>query len=425
MSVGYGIEGLAGDAYKRLFGNARKALERNGGDLGGTTSVPDPTDEERNKIHGLLGGPHPRPGARRIVIPLAKLDTAVRVSTGLGLIDFLEHAGDGLRDRPAEIAASAAARAAALREARSSSLYESRAWYAAWLEALARDGTLTRLLRGSGAAPVLIQAIRVLERLEDRQGVDTPITPSDLAAEVTRDPHALDHGGTLPTLVLCALALREDVQKPRTAEERRELWEAAGVVLDDLASRVLVLNLPARGEGLGEWLTGAAQYGTPFQVTLHQLTTLPITVSVPVVHVCENPAVLRRAAAELGDGASPLICTEGRPSTAFHRLARAVVAGGGVLRYHGDFDWPGVAIAASVMERHGARPWRMSAADYLAGLRHEGDEVPLTGRRRDTPWDPALAEAMERHGRAVYEESVAENLIADLARRPPGAASTV
>ncbi len=50
--------------------------------------------------------------------------------------------------------------------------------------------------------------------------------------------------------------------------------------------------------------------------------------------------------------------------TAFRHLAAAVTQGGGELRYHGDFDWPGVAIAGSVMRRHGARPWRMSAADY-------------------------------------------------------------
>lgn len=53
--------------------------------------------------------------------------------------------------------------------------------------------------------------------------------------------------------------------------ERRDLWDRAGVLVDDLASPVLVLNLPAEADGLGEWLTGAARYGTPFQVTLHQL----------------------------------------------------------------------------------------------------------------------------------------------------------
>jgi hypothetical protein len=89
-------------------------------------------------------------------------------------------------------------------------------------------------------------------------------------------------------------------------------------VVDDLASRALVLNLSAHGAGLGEWLTSAAGFGAPFYVTLHQLVTLPVVVRRPVVYVCENPAVLRRAAAELGGRSAPLVCTEGRPSTAFH-----------------------------------------------------------------------------------------------------------
>jgi hypothetical protein len=41
--------------------------------------------------------------------------------------------------------------------------------------------------------------------------------------------------------------------------------------------------------------------------------------------------------------------------------------------------------------------------------------VNLAGRPQPTPWDPALAEAMTHHGLAVYEEAVADPLIADLA----------
>jgi hypothetical protein len=57
----------------------------------------------------------------------------------------------------------------------------------------------------------------------------------------------------------------------------------------------------------------------------------------------------------------------------------------------------------------------MSAADYLAGVRTDADHVALTGTPRSAPWDPGLSEAMAAVGRAVYEESVADPLIADLA----------
>jgi uncharacterized protein (TIGR02679 family) len=180
---------------------------------------------------------------------------------------------------------------------------------------------------------------------------------------------------------------------------------------------VLVLNLPAQGRGLGEWLTGAARMGMPFYVTLQQLMALPLTVKSGSVHVCENPAVLRRAAAERGPGSAPVLCTEGRPSVAFHHLADVVVSNGCELWYHGDFDWPGIAIAASVIRRHGARPWRMTTADYSAGIRAGVEHVRLSGTPQPTPWDPDLGRVMAATGRAVYEETVADALIDDLLAR--------
>jgi uncharacterized protein (TIGR02679 family) len=177
-----------------------------------------------------------------------------------------------------------------------------------------------------------------------------------------------------------------------------------------------VLNLPAAGDGLGEWLTSAKAYGTPFYVTLHQLVTMPVTVPRQLVHACENPAVLRRAAAELGADARPLVCTEGQPSTAFHRLAAAITKTGGKLSYHGDFDWPGIGIATGIITRHNARPWRLTVTDYETAIKNNADYVSLAGTPQPTPWDPPLAAAMTAHDRAVYEESVADPLIADLAR---------
>jgi uncharacterized protein (TIGR02679 family) len=398
----------AGPEYRRLLAAARRYLERTGGDLAGTVTVRNPDDAERKAIIGITG--HYRPeGAGQIAVRLADVDAAVREATGRGLAELLGELGPPLRDRPRERERLSAGRDATVRSAEKSSLHALE-WYQAWLAEIARDGTLTKLVN-AGEAERVGQAVRVLETLAKRTG---PVQLAALAAEVTGDTKALNQPAVLATLVLRALAARTGLARPGTAEERREVWDSWGVIVDDLASRVLVLNLPARGSGLGEWLTSAARLGTPFYVTLHQLVSLPVAISAPVVYVCENPAVLRRAAG-LGAGSSPLLCTEGRPSTAFHRLAAAVLRGGGELRYHGDFDWPGIAIAASVISRHGARPWRMRAADYASGVRADADYVALSGPPQPTPWDPALAEAMTAAGRAVYEETVADALIADLA----------
>jgi uncharacterized protein (TIGR02679 family) len=402
----------AGPEYVRLLAAARRSLERTGGELAGSVSLSHPDDAERKAIIGLTGQ-YRDARTTRIGVRLADLDRAVREATGGGLRELLTKRGGPLRDRPAQRGALAGARDAILRAGQASPLHATHGWYRDWLAVLDRDGSLTKLVN-QGEQARLGQAVRVLEYLDGR--ADAPVLLPVLAADVTGDTKALSPGFVLSTLVLRALAIRTGRGRPGTAGERRDLWEANGVVADDLASRVLVLNLPAAGRGLGEWLTGAAGLGVPFYVTLHQLMTLPLTIPGALVSVCENPAVLRRAAAELGAGAAPLLCTEGQPSAAFHLLADAVVSGGGELRYHGDFDWPGLAIAASVMGRHGARPWRMGAADYLAGVRDDTGYVPLAGAPQAAPWDPELVTVMAATGHAVYEETVTGDLIRDLAQ---------
>lgn len=290
------------------------------------------------------------------------------------------------------------------------SYLESFDWFTTWLRELRKDGTLRTLAR-SGEAGLVGQAVAVLEAMDGRP---EPVLLSALAAEVTGEPAALECGTTLSALVLRALAARLGEEQPSQAPDRPELWEEFDVFADDLASRVLVLGLPAAGAGLGDWLTGAASRGVPFCATLQQLAAMPVEVSEPAVYVCDSPAVLRAAAGLLGRASRPLICTEGRPSTVFHRLASAVVAGGGELRYHGDFDWPGVAVAASVMARHGAVPWRLSALDYQAARRAAGEVLPLRGAPRPTPWDEELAAAMAQAGQAVREQDVTDALLADL-----------
>ena len=434
------VERYRGAEYRRLLAAARRSLERTGGDLIGRISVADPDDAERKAIIGITGV-HQSAGTKRLTVSLEALDAAVSRGTGYGLVPLLTELGGPLRNRPGAAASLAASRAELVALAEASPLRESCDWYRQWLGELRQDGTLTRLATQGDSMP-LGQAVRVLEFLAGRPAGGGPVGAAGagagalgagpagpgpialpaLAAQITGDTKALSHGTVLGTLVLRALAVRAGVARPGSAAERRDLWDRAGVLVDDLASRVLVLNLPAEGEGLGEWLTGAARYGTPFQVTLHQLTAHPIRVSCPRVFVCENPAVLRRACAELGAACPPLVCTEGRPSTAFHRLMDLAVGAGAELWYHGDFDWPGVAIAADVITRYGGRAWRMGASDYRLAAR---SGVRLGEDAVDTPWDPGLGEAMRATGYAVYEETMGDQLLADLAgtRRLPAANS--
>lgn len=112
------------------------------------------------------------------------------------------------------------------------------------------------------------------------------------------------------------------------------------------------------------------------------------------------------------------------PSRAFHQLAGVIVSGGGELRYHGDFDWPGLAIASSVMRRHGARPWRMSAADYIAGVRADAEHV--THSQDASAGDPPPpARAARSRSRVARSTSSMANLASGSSSSPPRVCSSL
>ncbi|GAB2811569.1 hypothetical protein GCM10022221_06300 [Actinocorallia aurea] len=399
------LSSLRRPALADLLVSARTRLESGRASL----TVEVGSEDLHRELVGLLG-PRFRLG-RPARVQLAELDAAVLARTGLPLAEALaELHGTPLRDKRAERAATAAAREALLGTAECSGLM-SEPWYRAWTGELraASNGTLTRLLGYPGR---LALAVGVLERLDGRA-----TTLAELADAATGDTHALDAERPLSTLVLAALASRAGSAAPGTAEERRDLWERFGVAENAYSSTVLVLGLPARGEVLGEWLTSGARHGTAVRVTLDALDRHPLDLDPLVVHVCENPSVLSGAVRELGAACPPLVCAEGRPSVAFLVFAERIVACGGSLRYHGDFDWPGIQMTASAIARHGAEPWRMSAKDYREGLASaEGSvsRLPLKGAAHETAWDPALEEAMRSHGVALSEESVIPTLVADL-----------
>ncbi|MPZ65855.1 MAG: TIGR02679 family protein [Pseudonocardiaceae bacterium] len=392
-----------GAGWERVLAAARRRLEGNGGRLDGSVGLTDPADAERRVVIGLTGKHRP-PGTRRLSVSLSELDAGLRRSHGAGLVEVLTERYGPLRDRQAEHAEVADARTAAL-DAAAVGGHAGQPWHREWLAELAADGTATRLVR-RGESQLLAQAGAVLERLPSA-GVPLPV----LAEQVTGDPKALS-GTTLASLVLRALALREGVPAPTAGEQRRALWDTAGVVVDDLASQVLVLNLPAGGGPLGNWMSEAAGLGVPLRVTLQQLTVMPPQPRIGEVFVCENPAVLRQAAAELGPHSRPLVCTEGVPSLACWRLLDAARERA-ALHWRNDFDWPGLRMTANAVTRLAATPWRMGADDYSTAL-ERGDAGHLRGPTADSPWDPELATRMAAAGRAVMEERLVGLLLGDL-----------
>jgi uncharacterized protein (TIGR02679 family) len=404
---------LRGEGWRRLLAAARRSLERTGGALDRSIGLSSPTDAERRVVIGITGSYRPQT-VKRLAIELATLDAALRQRYDTSLHDAVVMLGGSLRDRPAEREREQRQRADAIATAGASVLV-GEAWFGSWWSALEDDGTITRLLR-RGNDRLLEHAVGILEYLHSR-APGNPIPLPVLAEQVTGDTKALLADGSLATLVLRALAVRSGLGSvPRNRTGQRALWEMNGAIPDDLASQVLVLNVACRGSGLiSGWLNEASRFGVPFRLTLQQQAAGDVLPEPADVFVCENPAVLRVAASDLGADCPPLVCTEGMPSAACHKLLSSAVAQGARLHWRADFDWTGLRIVGAAITSHRAKPWRMTAADYRQALQ-TGESTPLTGSPAVSPWDPELAVLLAERGRAVMEERLIAALMADLAQ---------
>ncbi|WP_328371170.1 TIGR02679 family protein [Streptomyces sp. NBC_00445] len=262
---------------------------------------------------------------------------------------------------------------------------------------------------------LLADALTVLAELP-AQAEPLPV----FAARVLRgDSHALDDGTRLSTLVLRALATLHDAAPPESTSDRRALWARAGVADDDLSATVLVGGLRPAGEGpLARVARVCAETGQAASLTLAQLRNPGefslATEPPPVVHAVENPSILALAVRRFGPDCPPLVCTSGWPNSAAIHVLRLLADRGAILRYHGDFDGEGIRIAAYLLDKTPARPWRMTAADYRAAVART-PHGPQPGRLTKAPWDPELTRAMTEHGTAVVEELVGDVLLSDLA----------
>jgi uncharacterized protein (TIGR02679 family) len=282
-------------------------------------------------------------------------------------------------------------------------------------------GLLKRLTRQDAPAATLLvcRAAAVLVRLPA-----SGLTRAQLAAETLGDAHALDDGQAPTSLILAVWRQQiapagegtsdNDDQSLTTQEPNREIWARAGVLVNELARPALLLNLPAAGTN-----TGTQADSEPIYVSLRTLLRSPPRWNVEgrIIYVCENPNLLAIAADRLGSAGAPLVCTEGMPAAAQQTLLIQLTRAGAQLRYHGDFDWPGMRIGGYVMRAFGAKPWRFGACDYEEAVRAAPDhKTPLASAPAETPWDNALSAAMRHHGIAIAEEALTEVLLQDLAR---------
>jgi len=404
-----------------LLARLRQRLER-GQPLTGKLTLAALTPAQRDAIDSLLARPPSATGAtpRATTLSLDEL-AAILAESGIApdLRAAVEHLAGPVENKSAVRDARAAEWNAIFAQA-PQTLREHPA-LAGFLAQLQATGLLKRLSRSSpaGARLLLEQLARVTAALPAN---GQPLAA--LAAGCLGDAHALDPDAPLANLALHAAARIGGAPWPETqdAETRRDLWATAGILCDELSAPVPVLNLPVSNNPLQttpllRLLAQARLDGEPLHVTLRLLLRHPLSRHASLanrdIFVCENPSVMALAADRHGARCAPLVCVNGQYATPAKILLRQLSTAGARLHYHGDFDAGGLAIARRVFAEHpAARPWRMSAADYLDAPKGK----PIAGASTlSSPWEPSLADAMRQHKRAVHEEAIAEHLLQDLA----------
>lgn len=387
----------------------RSRLESNGLQLTGTIAV-SVDAELADRLGGLLG--RRLTAGRTVRLGLRDLDAALRRSAAQrGLLPVVaELTGGPLRDRPAERESFRSRREqlwAGLDAALVDAGLASADWVEPWSGWLRRGGVVARLPPESAASSLRTSVSILAALLADDHA---PQSLGEFATVHTGSAHGLDNGTVLAALVLRGLAFALDIPAASTPGERRALWERVGISTDEISGTVLVWAL--RPPGAGRWaamMRERADLGLITHLTTHELRRArSLVADGTVVHACENPQVLQALATAGVD--RPVVCVSGNPSTAGALLLDRVP-----VRYHGDFDWPGIAIARRILTR-GAAPWRFGAGDYLEAVDRLSatNRLPLTGRPEPAPWDSQLQAVMAATDVAVHEEALLDVLIGDL-----------
>lgn len=384
---------LADRALEPVWHRVADALEQRGLTPAGRVVVAGLDRASRHAVAGMLGR---RVLTDRVQIDLGELDRFLRERSGIGgLRDVVEAVrGEPLTDRAALRSARSASREAPFAAARDWLAAHSEPalpWADEWLAGLRRTGYLSRRRDPVG----LVE--RALEILSDRfgsAGTAEVVSRVDLAARICGDAHALDDDSPLAHLVLRGLATASGVEPPVSAAERRALWERIGVQTDSVSSTCLTFGVR---DGLAH-LTPWDMERSPVRIA-----------SGAVVLVCENPRVLEAFAERRPEVV--VVSTAGEPNLVTLDVLRALRDGGADLRYHGDFDWPGIAIANRLVRALDVRPWRMTAADYRSAVGELPDRLELAGVPVTPDWDADLGRAMTELGTAVHEETVLQSLV--------------
>ncbi len=265
------------------------------------------TDTQRSAVADLLGDAR-LPG-EYWSIGLSRLDEVLFDRVGCDGRAVVEQLLGPLADRSAERSAAAAERAALWEWLARHEVVRAQPALAAWATAVRGAG----LVGGSveRTRRELERALRVL-RAVPAAGLPLPV----FAESTVRDPHALDEGSRLHTMVVRALTILYDRERPAGAAALRDLWACAGITDDELSSTVLLAGAPLRGKSgtVPDILRICADTGVAAVLTLQQLRlTRRWPAAAERVYVVENPSILAMASSRLAMTRKPWRVWRRRP----------------------------------------------------------------------------------------------------------------
>jgi uncharacterized protein (TIGR02679 family) len=419
-----------------------RIIDSGGEPLRGVVHLKEATAEQRSAAMRLVG--RPKRAGTALRIDLADVERILRRGPWpAGLADAVETLTgpvvDGRAEREGEAASWDIARdGLAAAAAKFPGLP---VWWHAWCSA----GGLKRAARAEAGRTSATPSAEVGAALVSMLAAVIELLPAHeeplaiLARKAVGDAHALDVSRPLGRLCISVIraAFLPDEAVSGGESSPRDIWAAAGVVLSNLASTVLCLGVP--GVSLADLATDhPSRTATASSLEAMRAARMPVLLTLDqvrsggvqalphssVIHICENPTVvevvanswarIKAEAGTSGAGGPVLVCTSGQPSTAVVELLRRLTEEGAECRYHGDFDWAGLRIARSLSTQVEWMPWRYTAADYRAALRHGKPSLRLAGNPAESPWDPKLAVAMAESGLALEEEAVADLLAKDV-----------
>jgi uncharacterized protein (TIGR02679 family) len=383
-----------------LWARVRVRLEARGPGCRGRVPLPNLSSSGKLALKSLLGRPLGK------TVDLAAVEAGLaRLGIGDDLALALSKLGHDVSGEGARRRANRAERKEVRNAARGIACQWPEPWAPKWIDEVIRVGILRGFDREQ-ARGLLRQVRAVVDHLE--QDRPAPISRVDLAARVLGSAHALDNGTRVEAAVARAIAFRLG------PAGRRDLWAQAGVHFDLTSVPALTWRLPLADRcGLSNVAASALNAGIPLHLSRFALEAHPVDVeSGSRILVVENPRIVEAAAQR--QASTPIVSTNGSPSSTVLLLLTQLLEAGADLRYHGDFDTAGFAICERMM-RLGLAPWRMSTADYRAALAAADVECAVLPRETlapgATPWDPALQQEFGEERRIVHQERLLPGLI--------------